>query len=269
MLPIPRRMRGEFATPNAGPGFRAPTHRPPRAGIPAPGFVTKLSYSHGVSGVAHLPLSPHPFEAPRFGCSRTVASPAQGSAEATGAPRAFGPRRRPAGPRAAAAAAATAGATAAPARSCSAAVRPQPREAQSQAPTARRVPAAATHLVFPPGAARTGAGSLLLRQLSQLRGAGDPPSLQDGRGFPPSGRFEGRELPSWSDRDGGRGFPCRNDKVGGDSPELCTPESLGANREPWGAGFGNLGILGGKDPGRWQLRISRWRSSGRHLGGRQ
>lgn len=69
-----------------------------------------------------------------------------------------------------------------------------------------------------PGPARTGARSVLLARLSQLRRAGDPPSLQDGRGFPPSGRFEGRELPSWSDRDGGRGSPWRNDKVGGDSP---------------------------------------------------
>lgn len=97
-----------------------------------------------------------------------------------------------------------------------------------------------------PRPARTGAGSLLLAQLSQLRGAGDPRSLQDGRGFPPSGSFEGRELPSRSDRDGGRGFPCRNDRVGGDSPERGAPRaaSLRANPESRCAVCRNLGIQG-------------------------
>lgn len=61
--------------------------------------------------------------------------------------------------------------------------------------------------------ARTGAGSELLAE--QRR---DAPRLQNGRGFLSTAGFEGRELPSRSDRPRGRGFPLRNDKVGGDSP---------------------------------------------------
>ena len=158
VLPAPGRMNPEFAPPSVGPGFRAPTHRLPGAGIPAPGFVTKLSWAHEVSGVPSLTSPhPHPPKAPRPGRSGTVASPARGSAEA--APRASGPRRRPVGPQAVAAAAATAGATAAPAESRRAAARPQPREAQSRAPPARRVPGPAgsrrSHLPRPAAPGRT------------------------------------------------------------------------------------------------------------------
>lgn len=150
--------------------------------------------------------------------------------------------------------------------------RRNPGRPRPGASPARRVPAAATSRAPLPRAARTGAESPLLARLSQLRGAGALPSLLDGRGFPPSGRFEGRELPSWSDRDGGRGFPCRNDQVGGDSPEPRTPagrESLRVNSEPPRTLASEIWVSwGGKDGARWQLRISRWRGLGRHLGGR-
>lgn len=172
--------------PQRGTRLRLPAHRLAAAGIPAPGFVTKLSWAHAVSEVA----PPTPFGAPRPGRGRTVVSPARGSSEVPAASRWFGPRRRPAGPRAAAdAAAATAGAAAAPARSCSAAVLPQPREAQSPAPAARRVPTVATPPRLRARGPRTRRRESARAGLSQLRGAGDPRSLQDGRGFPPTGRF--------------------------------------------------------------------------------
>lgn len=126
---------------------------------------------------------------------------------------------------------------------------------------ARRSRPAASHC---PPLVRTGAGSELLA--AQRR---DAPSLQNGRGFLPSAGSEGRELPSRSDRPRGRGFPCRNDKVGGDSPEQA-PERGGplsqGNSSPsapasWGSWEEPIqGDCGSETPCRQGL--------GRHLGGR-
>lgn len=271
VLPAPGRMNPEFAPPSVGPGFRAPTHRLPRAGIPAPGIVTKLSWAHEVSGVPSLtPPRPHPPEASRPGCSGTVASPARGSAEA--APRVSGPRRRPMGPHAAAAAAATAAATAAPAESRRTAARPRPREAQSRASPARRVPAAATSRAPLPRAARTGAESPLLARLSQLRGAGALPSLLDvgGDSLPLVDARGGNSLPGVTGTGGGDS-PAGMTRWAGipQSPALQRAESLRVNSEPPWALASEISVSwGGKDGARWQLRIYRWRGLGRHLGGR-
>lgn len=214
LLPAPGKVQGEFAPRNVGHSFGTPNHLLAEAGIPAP-YLSRNFPRRTRSRRGHPRATPPPSEAPRPGRSRTVLSPVRGSSEAPAAAGAFGPRRRPARPRNAAAAA---GASAAPARNCSAAVLRKPQEAQSRAPAARRLPRVPPHCVSLPGAGTHRRRESAPRSDLRLRRAEDPPSLQDGRGFPPTGRFEGRELSSWSDRDGGRGFPLGNDKVGGDSP---------------------------------------------------
>lgn len=75
VLPAPGRIRGEFAPRNVGHSFGTPNHRVVAAGIPAPGFVSKLSPAHAVSEVP-----PHPHPNPhilataddRFTCTRLV-----------------------------------------------------------------------------------------------------------------------------------------------------------------------------------------------------
>lgn len=182
----------------------------------------------------------------------------------------------PGGAGAAIAAPATTGAAAAAAaparRSRAAGVRRLPREARSRASCdrsgARRAPAAAS----PPRPTARRQHALALGVSSSRRSTAqrrDAPSLQNGRGFLPSAGFEGRELPSRSDRPRGRGFPGRNDKVGGDSPEQA-PEpggrlsqrynSLGAPAS-WGSWEELIqGDCGSELPCRQGL--------GRHLGGR-
>lgn len=193
-LPVPGRMLEEFAPPNVGPRFGVLTPRPARAGIPAPRFVAKLSWAHTVSGVPSLP-QPLPTR------SRRVPAAAGRSLHLLAArprlprlPRTSRPRRHPAGPRAAAATAATTGAAAAPAPSCKAAVRRQPREAQSRCPglglrllrclqpPPRRVPLpwAGTHRRWSPllAALRKGSaeppGWAGIPSLWLIRGAGTP-----------------------------------------------------------------------------------------------
>lgn len=183
-----------------------------------------------------------------------------------------GPRRRPMGPHAAAAAAATAGATAAPAESRRTAARPRPREAQSRASPARRVPAAATSRAPLPRAARTGAESPLLARLSQLRGAGALPSLLDvgGDSLPLVDARGGNSLPGVTGTGGGDS-PAGMTRWAGipQSPTLPRAESLRVNSEPHWALASEISVSwGGKDGARWQLRIYRWRGLGRHLGGR-
>lgn len=104
-------------------------------------------------------------------------------------------------------------------------------------PGARGAPAAAAS---PRSTARR-QHALALGVSSSLRRAGDAPSLQDGRGFLPSAGVEGRELPSRSDRPRGRGFPCRNDKVGGDSPRVS----------PWAGRAALPGISSSGVPASW------------------
>lgn len=185
-LPVPGRMLEEFAPPNVGPRFGVLTPRPARAGIPAPRFVAKLSWAHTVSGVPSLP---HPLPTRsrasrlqrdgRFTCSGLgrgsrgfLARPDPGAARRV--PAQLPPPRPPPVP---------------PPRLPGAA---KPRFAGSRgrrnpgalgsacgsSAACSRRPAASRC----PGPARTGAGVHC-----SPRCARDPPSLRDGRGFPPSG----------------------------------------------------------------------------------
>lgn len=242
VLPAPGRMNPEFAPPSVGPGFRAPTHRLPGAGIPAPGIVTKLSWAHEVSGVPSLtlpaPTHPKPHvpaaagRSPHLHAARRrllLACPDPGAARWVPTP--LPPPLPPPVP---------------PPRLPRAAAPRLARDHGRRNPSPRR-----THLprAAAPGRTHRRREPAPCPALPAARrwGSAEPPGC--GRGFPPSGRCEGRELPSWSDRDGGRGFPCRNDQVGGDSREPHTPAGrvpAGEFGAPLGAGFGNLGILGRK-----------------------
>lgn len=140
-------------------------------------------------------------------------------------------------------------------------------------PTARRVPAAAT----PPRLPSWGRLGPVLPALG-VRSVLCSPSCS-ALGIRGASRMGGDSLPLVESR-GGNSLPGVTATGGGDSPtgtarwagippstahrRQCVPR---VNPESRCAGFIHLSISGGKDPRRWQLRISKWRGSGRHLGG--
>ncbi|XP_046527171.1 serine/arginine repetitive matrix protein 1-like [Equus quagga] len=195
VLPAPVRMQGEFAPPNVGPGLGAPTHRLAGAGFQHLDLSLNFPRRTRSRGMPPPTPTPTPIRSPRsrpqrgcrFTCSRLFRGSCCSSRVRTQTPpggtlrrcrrcchrqrhrrcrrRAYPELQRRRSPAAAGGAilgaCGTARGSAGP---------------RSRHPTASPCP----------GPARTGARSVLLARLSQLRRAGDPPSLQDGRGFPPS-----------------------------------------------------------------------------------
>lgn len=247
-------------TPALGLGF---PHLPDRSSL---NFLRRTPSWGYLAPLPREPTRSLPTTPPGRGRSAPVASPARGSAEARAAPGASRPRRRPAVP------------AQLPPPLPHRCRRRRRRRACRELPRRRGSPVAAGGAipsVFRSARRLEGARSsrlaasrcrlpaarrqhaLALGVSCSQRGARDAPSLQDGRGFLPTAGFEGRELPSRSDRPRGRGFPCRNDKVGGDSPRASPwagRAALPGNQQSWCARF--LGILGGTDPGRLRLRIA-------------